>query len=116
MVRGLEQIFDEPLSFRRVVRCGRTFSKHLRIERLFRDAHAGAIMAPTGDVLREFIWKSLLGMPLFLRSGRDANARLAWEVSFGRMPTRYRTASGGERDKEAMLATSSVQSNDADEE
>lgn len=44
---------------------GAAFSKHLNIERLFRDAHAGAVMAPTGDVLREFIAKSLLGMPLF---------------------------------------------------
>jgi len=44
---------------------GAAFSKHLTIERLFRDAHAGAVMAPTGDVLREFIGKSLLGMPLF---------------------------------------------------
>jgi len=44
---------------------GAAFSKHLNIERFFRDAHAGAVMAPTGDVLREFIGKSLLGMPLF---------------------------------------------------
>src|SRR3954447_8152540 len=44
---------------------GAAFSKHLNIERQFRDAHAGAVMAPTGDVLREFIGKSLLGMPLF---------------------------------------------------
>jgi alkylation response protein AidB-like acyl-CoA dehydrogenase len=44
---------------------GAAFSKHLGIERLFRDAHAGAVMAPTGDVLREFIGKALLGMPLF---------------------------------------------------
>ncbi len=44
---------------------GAAFSKHLSIERLFRDAHAGAVMAPTGDVLREFIGKSLLGMSLF---------------------------------------------------
>ncbi|MDX6578085.1 MAG: hypothetical protein QOE96_4038, partial [Blastocatellia bacterium] len=44
---------------------GAAFSKHLSIERVFRDAHAGAVMAPTGDVLREFIGKSLLGMPLF---------------------------------------------------
>ncbi len=34
---------------------GAAFSKQLAIERLFRDAHAGAVMAPTGDVLREFI-------------------------------------------------------------
>jgi alkylation response protein AidB-like acyl-CoA dehydrogenase len=44
---------------------GAAFSKHLSIERLFRDAHAGAVMAPTGDVLRELIARSLLGMPLF---------------------------------------------------
>ena len=44
---------------------GAAFSKHLGIERLFRDAHAGAVMAPTGDVLREFVGKSLLGIPLF---------------------------------------------------
>jgi alkylation response protein AidB-like acyl-CoA dehydrogenase len=44
---------------------GAAFSKHLNIERLFRDAHAGAVMAPTGDVLREFIGKVLLGIPLF---------------------------------------------------
>jgi alkylation response protein AidB-like acyl-CoA dehydrogenase len=44
---------------------GSAFSKHLNIERLFRDAHAGAVMAPTGDVLREFIAKAILGIPLF---------------------------------------------------
>jgi alkylation response protein AidB-like acyl-CoA dehydrogenase len=44
---------------------GAAFSKHMNIERLFRDAHAGAVMAPTGDVLREFIGKALLGIPLF---------------------------------------------------
>jgi alkylation response protein AidB-like acyl-CoA dehydrogenase len=44
---------------------GAAFSKHTGIERLFRDAHAGAIMAPTGDVLREFVGKAILGIPLF---------------------------------------------------
>jgi alkylation response protein AidB-like acyl-CoA dehydrogenase len=44
---------------------GAAFSKQLGIERLFRDAHAGAVMAPTGDVLREFIGKAVLGIPLF---------------------------------------------------
>jgi alkylation response protein AidB-like acyl-CoA dehydrogenase len=44
---------------------GSAFSKHLNIERLFRDAHAGAVMAPTGDVLRDFIAKAVLGIPLF---------------------------------------------------
>jgi alkylation response protein AidB-like acyl-CoA dehydrogenase len=44
---------------------GAAFAKHTNIERLFRDAHAGAVMAPTGDVLREFIGKAVLGIPLF---------------------------------------------------
>ena len=44
---------------------GAAFSRHTNIERLFRDAHAGAVMAPTGDVLREFIGKAVLGIPLF---------------------------------------------------
>jgi alkylation response protein AidB-like acyl-CoA dehydrogenase len=44
---------------------GAAFSKHMAVERLFRDAHAGAVMAPTGDVLREFIARAVLEMPLF---------------------------------------------------
>jgi len=44
---------------------GAAFSKHMNIERLFRDSHAGAVMAPTGDVLRELIARAMLGMPLF---------------------------------------------------
>jgi alkylation response protein AidB-like acyl-CoA dehydrogenase len=44
---------------------GAAFSKHTSIERNFRDAHAGAVMAPTGDVLREFIGRAVLGLPLF---------------------------------------------------
>ena len=44
---------------------GAAFSKHTNIERLFRDAHAGAVMAPTGDALREFIARNILEMPLF---------------------------------------------------
>jgi alkylation response protein AidB-like acyl-CoA dehydrogenase len=44
---------------------GAAFSKHMAIERVFRDAHAGAVMAPTGDVLLEFIGKAILGIPLF---------------------------------------------------
>jgi alkylation response protein AidB-like acyl-CoA dehydrogenase len=43
---------------------GAAFSKRMIIERLFRDAQAGAVMAPTGDVLREFIARALLEMPL----------------------------------------------------
>jgi alkylation response protein AidB-like acyl-CoA dehydrogenase len=44
---------------------GAAFSKHTGIERQFRDAHAGAVMAPTGDVLRELIARAMLGLPLF---------------------------------------------------
>lgn len=44
---------------------GAAFSKHTSVERYFRDAHAGAVMAPTGDVLREFIGRAVLGLPLF---------------------------------------------------
>lgn len=44
---------------------GAAFSRHTGVERYFRDAHAGAVMAPTSDVLREFIGKSLLDIPLF---------------------------------------------------
>jgi alkylation response protein AidB-like acyl-CoA dehydrogenase len=44
---------------------GAAFSKHLGIERLFRDARAGWIMAPTADHLRDFIGRALTGMPLF---------------------------------------------------
>ncbi|CAN5349491.1 acyl-CoA dehydrogenase family protein [soil metagenome] len=44
---------------------GAAFSKHTSVERIFRDAHAGAVMAPTADVLRELIGRALLGMPLF---------------------------------------------------
>lgn len=44
---------------------GAAFSRHTGIERFFRDAQAGAVMAPTIDVLREFIGRALLGLPLF---------------------------------------------------
>jgi alkylation response protein AidB-like acyl-CoA dehydrogenase len=44
---------------------GAAFSRHTGVERFFRDAHAGAVMAPTVEVLREFIGKALLGIPLF---------------------------------------------------
>lgn len=44
---------------------GAAFSRHTGIERIFRDAQAGAVMAPTADVLREFIGRATLGMELF---------------------------------------------------
>jgi alkylation response protein AidB-like acyl-CoA dehydrogenase len=44
---------------------GAAFSRQVSIERNFRDARAAAVMAPTTDVLHDFIGKSLLGLPLF---------------------------------------------------
>jgi len=44
---------------------GAAFSKHLSLERNFRDARAMDVMAPTSDVLREFIGRALCGMELF---------------------------------------------------
>jgi alkylation response protein AidB-like acyl-CoA dehydrogenase len=44
---------------------GAAFSKHLPLERLFRDARAGWVMAPTADHLRDFIGRALTGLPLF---------------------------------------------------
>ncbi len=44
---------------------GAAFSKHLTVERNFRDARAASVMAPTGDVLQEFIGRALCGMELF---------------------------------------------------
>jgi alkylation response protein AidB-like acyl-CoA dehydrogenase len=44
---------------------GAAFSRHLGVERNFRDARAGWVMAPTTDVLHDFIGKALLGLPLF---------------------------------------------------
>ena len=44
---------------------GAAFSRHLGVERNFRDARAGWVMAPTTDVLHDFIGKALLEMPLF---------------------------------------------------
>jgi alkylation response protein AidB-like acyl-CoA dehydrogenase len=44
---------------------GAAFSRHLSIERNFRDARAASVMAPTGDVLQDFIGRALCGMELF---------------------------------------------------
>jgi alkylation response protein AidB-like acyl-CoA dehydrogenase len=44
---------------------GAAFSRHLGIERVFRDARAGWVMAPTVDHLGDFIGKALTGLPLF---------------------------------------------------
>jgi alkylation response protein AidB-like acyl-CoA dehydrogenase len=46
--------------------CGGTaFGGKLSVERNFRDARAGSVMAPTTDVLYDFVGKAVLGMPLF---------------------------------------------------
>lgn len=44
---------------------GAAFSRHLPVERLFRDARAGWVMAPTVDHLQDFVGKALTGLPLF---------------------------------------------------
>lgn len=44
---------------------GAAFSRHLGLERLFRDARAAGVMAPTTDVTQEFIGRALCGMELF---------------------------------------------------
>ena len=44
---------------------GAAFSRHLGLERVFRDARAGWVMAPTVDHLLEFSGRALTGLPLF---------------------------------------------------
>ena len=44
---------------------GAAFRKEVGVERRFRDARAATIMAPTTDMLYDFIGKAVVGMPLF---------------------------------------------------
>jgi alkylation response protein AidB-like acyl-CoA dehydrogenase len=44
---------------------GAAFRKEVGIERHFRDARAATVMAPTTDVLYDFIGKAVCGLPLF---------------------------------------------------
>lgn len=44
---------------------GAAFSGRVGVERNFRDARAGSVMAPTTEVLYDFVGKVVLGMPLF---------------------------------------------------
>ena len=44
---------------------GAAFGRRLTVERNFRDARAGSVMAPTTDVLYDFVARALLDMPLF---------------------------------------------------
>lgn len=44
---------------------GWAFGRRGGLERIFRDAQAAAVMAPSNDVLKDFIGKASLGLPLF---------------------------------------------------
>jgi alkylation response protein AidB-like acyl-CoA dehydrogenase len=44
---------------------GSAFGKQGGLERIFRDSQAAAVMAPSSDVLKEFVGKAFLGLPLF---------------------------------------------------
>lgn len=45
---------------------GSAFAGHLPVERHLRDSLAGAVMAPTVDVLKDYIGKTLVGIPAML--------------------------------------------------
>ncbi|MFN0093946.1 MAG: acyl-CoA dehydrogenase family protein [Dehalococcoidia bacterium] len=44
---------------------GHAYSRQIPIERHWRDARAGSVMAPTNDVLKEWLGKIVTGQPLF---------------------------------------------------
>jgi alkylation response protein AidB-like acyl-CoA dehydrogenase len=44
---------------------GAAYSRHLPLERSFRDARAATIMAPTTDVLRDLLGRAITGQELF---------------------------------------------------
>jgi alkylation response protein AidB-like acyl-CoA dehydrogenase len=44
---------------------GWAFGRRGGLERIFRDAQAAAVMAPSSDVLKDFVGKACLGLPLF---------------------------------------------------
>lgn len=44
---------------------GAAFAEHLQVDRYFRDARAGHVMAPTADVLYDFYGKAITGQDLF---------------------------------------------------
>ena len=43
---------------------GAAYSRQLSLERCFRDARASAVMAPTSDVVREFLGRATTGLDL----------------------------------------------------
>ncbi|MCK6524378.1 acyl-CoA/acyl-ACP dehydrogenase [Myxococcota bacterium] len=44
---------------------GAAYRREVGVERMFRDAQAASVMAPTTDVLYDFIGKAVTGLPLF---------------------------------------------------
>jgi alkylation response protein AidB-like acyl-CoA dehydrogenase len=44
---------------------GAAFGRRGGLERIFRDAQAASVMAPASDVLKDFLGKAVLGLPLF---------------------------------------------------
>jgi alkylation response protein AidB-like acyl-CoA dehydrogenase len=44
---------------------GAAFRGDVGVERYFRDARAGAVMAPTSDALYEFLGRAVCGLPVF---------------------------------------------------
>jgi alkylation response protein AidB-like acyl-CoA dehydrogenase len=44
---------------------GAAYAKRGSLERIFRDAQAASVMSPTTDVLKDFLGKACLGIPLF---------------------------------------------------
>jgi alkylation response protein AidB-like acyl-CoA dehydrogenase len=62
---GAGEAANEVLDLAMRVCGGAAFRKETGVERFFRDARAAGVMAPTTDVLYEFIGKAVCGMPLF---------------------------------------------------
>ena len=44
---------------------GLAYSRRLPIERYWRDGRAGSVMAPTNEVLKQWVGKLATGLPLF---------------------------------------------------
>jgi alkylation response protein AidB-like acyl-CoA dehydrogenase len=59
------EIANEVLDLAMRVCGGAAFRKEVGVERFFRDARAAGVMAPTTDVLYDFIGKAVCGMPVF---------------------------------------------------
>lgn len=62
---GAGETANEVLDLAMRVCGGAAYRKDVAVERFFRDARASGVMAPTTDVLYDFIGKAVCGMPLF---------------------------------------------------